>query len=177
VKQSALLLILVLIISRLYELYLSKANERLLLSQYGAKLMTTTKEHYWVVIFHVLWFVGLIVEHSYFPSTYQMSAFFTFLAYLCLCIAQIMRWESMRSLGVFWTTKLYYSNKWTKVTTGIYKYFNHPSYIAVMIEFIVVPMLLGAFYTLIVFFIFNLFLLLNRMKIETKFLNNHSEAL
>jgi len=52
------------------------------------------------------------------------------------------------------------------VNSGPYKYLRHPNYIAVVIEFAVIPLIFSCYLTAFVFSVINLILLRRRIKIE-----------
>jgi methyltransferase len=157
-------MVLVLLL-RFFEMSVSKNNEKKLLE---AKLGTIIKphEHYIVYLFHMLWFLSLILE-SIFVQKIQQSMV-ALLCYGVLAFAQIIRFESMQTLGIFWTTKIYRISKDHIKSDGLFRYFAHPSYLAVILEFIVLPLLFHAYYTLIIFSLINLFILAHRIKLESQ---------
>ncbi len=160
-----MLIIVSMVVLRLYEMNISKTNEKKLLETFHLKLLSPF-EHYFVYLFHLCWFISLIVE-ALFVHRVQ-DGLTAVMCYLFLTIAQIIRFESMQALGMYWTTKIYHIPSNSIVSKGLYKYFAHPSYLAVVIEFLVLPLLFNAHYTLMIFSILNLLILLHRIKLEAK---------
>ena len=141
-----LITLFVMIALRLLEMFISRSNEKILLKDLGLKLVKPY-EHYGVYVFHVVWFVSFVWESL--AQQEIQSGFFALICYVFLVLAQIIRFESMQTLGVFWTTKIYSIPKKDVIVTGLYRYLAHPSYLAVIIEFIALPLLFHAYYTMI----------------------------
>ncbi|MDH4468493.1 MAG: isoprenylcysteine carboxylmethyltransferase family protein [Bacteriovoracaceae bacterium] len=155
----------VILLARLYEINLSHRNEKILLRNHNAKLLSRY-EHYFVYFFHVSWFIFFMTE-----SLTQQNTLFGLPAmgcYLLLTIAQVLRMESMRALGVHWTAKIYAVKNQPISREGIFHFIAHPSYLAVILEFFALPYLFHAYWTLVIFFPLNLILIFNRVHLEKK---------
>lgn len=151
------------LISRLQEIYLSRNNDKKLAKEFKLKLISPY-EHYFIYVFHGLWFVMLISEVL--VKKEIIYGIESYICYLLLALAQILRIESMKSLGHYWTMKIYYIPRNLISSGGIYHYFAHPSYLAVLLEFFALPYLFNAYWTLIIFFPLKLILLANRIRLE-----------
>jgi methyltransferase len=139
-----LLLLVILSGQRLWELRLSRRNARLLRER-GAVEMAGS--HYpLIVIMHLLFFAGILVEHFYLgrkaPDWWPIP-------FLCLVLVQWLRLWSIRSLGSFWNTRIFVVPGSRPQTTGPYRWLRHPNYVAVMLEFILIPILFGAYATMV----------------------------
>ena len=64
--------------------------------------------------------------------------------------AQLLRYWAIITLGPRWTTRILVLPDRPPVEDGPYRYLRHPNYVAVTIELLSVPMLLGAWITAIV---------------------------
>lgn len=159
------LLLLFMLISRLYEMILSRKNEFKLINYYNAKLISPF-EHYFVYVFHAIWFTFLSVEVFRNPSL--ASGYESLFCYILLAVAQVLRIESMSTLGVYWTAKIYQTPQHPICRNGIYRYLAHPSYLAVIFEFFAFPFLFHAYWTLTIFFPLNLIIIINRIRLEQK---------
>nr|NIS07198.1 hypothetical protein [Candidatus Dadabacteria bacterium]NIV40871.1 hypothetical protein [Candidatus Dadabacteria bacterium]NIX14337.1 hypothetical protein [Candidatus Dadabacteria bacterium] len=73
--------------------------------------------------------------------------------------------------GKRWCTKILVLKDTDLITSGPYKYFKHPNYIAVIIEFAVIPLLFSCYYTAILFSLLNLIVLRRRIRLEEDALN------
>lgn len=161
-------IILLVIIQRLTELYISKRNEKWLIKngavEYG-------RSHYkFLLIMHALFFISMIAEYNsgggYFEFNTINNLFLVFFILL-----QVMRIWILRSLGKYWNTKLYRIPGSELIKKGPYKYFRHPNYIVVACEIFVLPMIFNLYYTAIIFSILNLMMMLVRIPEENKILN------
>lgn len=160
-----IIFISILAIQRISELFLSKRNENYLRSQ-GA--IEHDKEGYkYIVIMHNLFFVSLIVE---FVLLYrQLNQYWAVLLIIFIC-TQLLRYWAIFSLGKRWCTKILVLEDKDLITSGPYKYFKHPNYISVIIEFAIIPLLFSCYFTAIIFSILNLIVLKRRVRIEEKVL-------
>src|ERR1700744_2105143 len=111
-----IIFILFLIIQRLTELYVSKRNERWLLSQ-GA--IEYGREHYpYIVALHTFFFISLIAEY-YLSGGQPMSYIFLLLFILLLTF----KYWVLNSLGLYWNTRIYRVPGAVAVRKGPYKLF------------------------------------------------------
>jgi methyltransferase len=61
--------------------------------------------------------------------------------------AQVLRWVSIHALGERWNTRIVVLPGEARVRSGIYGWFPHPNYVAVVLEFIAAPLAFGAWRT------------------------------
>jgi len=85
-----------------------------------------------------------------------------------LTAALALRWWTLRTLGVRWTTRVIVIPGEKLVTTGPFHWFRHPNYLAVVMEIAAIPMVHCAWLTALVFSIANLLLLRVRVRIEER---------
>ena len=155
------LFILFVILVRIGELLLSKRNERWLLQhnavEFGGK-------HYpFIVILHVLFFISLFSEYVTQPIHDYSLVLIILYFFLLVCKAWIIK-----SLGKFWTTKIYRIRGIPLIQKGPYKYVKHPNYIVVIVEIAIIPLAFHLYTTAIVFTLLNALLLSIRIKEENK---------
>ncbi len=153
--------ILFIIIVRLVELFIAKRNERWLRSEgaeeYGA-------EHYkYFIILHTGFFISLIAEYNL--SDYSGTILWALILFF---IVQIFRISIFISLGKYWNTKILVIKGRELVRKGLYRYFRHPNYAIVILEFLLIPLGFGLYFTMIIFSILNLLLLRVRIREEEK---------
>jgi len=150
---------------RLIEMVISKRNERWL-KAHGA--VESGEAHYpFLISMHVLFMASLAIEYTLKPEhIFILPLFITF---LLLTIAKVIIGSS---LGRYWTTKIYRIPGTPIIRKGVYKYFNHPSYLIVVIEIVVIPLMFHLYYTAIIFSILNLVILSIRIRKENKALND-----
>ncbi len=83
-----------------------------------------------------------------------------------LGVAQFLRYWAIKSLGVYWNTKILVLPNHQLINRGPYKYLRHPNYIAVIVEIAVIPLLFSCYITAIVYSVIDLLLLNRRVRIE-----------
>jgi len=153
--------IIFLITQRMTELYISKRNERWLLSQ-GA--IEYGREHYpYIVALHTLFIVSLIVEY-YLSGGQPMSYIFLLLFILLLTF----KYWVLSSLGLYWNTRIYRVPGAIAVRKGPYKLFKHPNYVDVVLEIAVIPLVFHLYYTALIFSVLNAIMLFVRIRVENK---------
>src|SRR3972149_7594213 len=155
------LFLLFVILQRLTELLIAKRNERTLKAQGGIEF---DKNGYRViVIMHVAFFVSLICEKVFLSR--MLNSYWIIFAAL-FGVAQFLRYWAIKSLGVYWNTKILVLPNHQLINRGPYKYLRHPNYIAVIMELAVIPLLFSCYITPIVFSVINLLLLNRRVRVE-----------
>lgn len=160
------LLISVLILQRIFELVLSKRNERRLRAQ-GA--IESGKSHYPVIVaLHVAFFISLVVEVIALDRT---SARWWWVPFAFFLIAQILRYWSIATLGRRWNTRILVLPGAAPITIGPYRYFRHPNYVAVAIELLSIPLIFQAYFTAIVFTLLNAIVMAVRITAEERALH------
>ena len=149
-------------LQRLSELPLSARNTKTLLAQ-GA--VETGAGHYPVIVgLHVLWLVSILV---FLP--HPTPVYWPLLAVFALF--QLLRLWVIRSLGVFWTTRVISLPGAPLVTTGPYRYLRHPNYLAVAGEVLFLPLAFGEWAVAIIFSVANAALLAWRIRAEDALLS------
>jgi len=156
-----IIFIVFLITQRITELYISKRNEKWLLSQ-GA--IEYGREHYpYIVALHTLFIVSLIVEY-YLSGGQPMSYVFLLLFILLL----LFKYWVLSSLGLYWNTRIYRVPGSIAVKKGPYKLFKHPNYVDVVLEIAIIPLVFHLYYTALIFSVLNAIMLSVRIKVENK---------
>ena len=156
-----IIFIVLLITQRFTELYISKRNEKWLLSQ-GA--IEYGREHYpYIVALHTLFILSLIAEY-YLTGGQPVSYIFLLLFVLLLAF----KYWVLSSLGLYWNTRIYRIPGAVAVRRGPYKLFKHPNYIDVVLEIAIIPLVFHLYYTAIIFSVLNAIMLSVRIKVENK---------
>lgn len=140
---------------RIVELLIAKRNEKILKRQ-GA--FEAGEDHYkWIVLLHLLFIVTLTCEvvllHKR-PTPWSWAPLSVFL------LAQLARYWAIRSLGVFWNTKIIILPGARIVAKGPYRYLRHPNYLIVSVEILTLPLIFHAYFTAIVFTLLNTIMLI-----------------
>jgi len=161
--------LLFVISQRLIELLIAKRNERILKAQGGIEF---DKNGYRViVIMHVVFFVSLICEKVFLSR--MLNSYWIIFAAL-FGVAQFLRYWAIKSLGVYWNTKILVLPNHKLVIAGPYKFLRHPNYLAVIVEIAVIPLIFSCYLTACIFSVINFILLRRRIKIEENALRKTS---
>jgi len=156
-----IIFIVFLITQRFTELYISRRNEKWLLSQ-GA--IEYGREHYpYIVALHTLFIVSLIMEY-YLAGGKQISYIFALLFILLLTF----KYWVLSSLGYYWNTRIYRIPSAVPVRKGPYKFFKHPNYVDVVLEIAIIPLVFHLYYTALIFSVLNAVLLSVRIRVENR---------
>jgi len=149
------------IIQRLAELGHAKSNEKKMRAL-GA-IEYDSAGYKYIVVMHTGFFISLIAE--YLILNRDLNQYWK-VFFIIFVLAQILRYWSIYSLGMFWNTKILILKGSKPIKSGPYRYFRHPNYAAVAIELLVIPLLFSCYITVIVFSILNAVILIRRIKIE-----------
>lgn len=155
------LFLFLLVLQRAIELAIAKSHEKKQKERGGFEV---GKRHYrWMVIFHVLFFISLVLEVIAFN---RYPAFWWWIPFSLFFLAQWIRIWSMTSLGDYWNTKIIIVPGSQVIVKGPYKYMRHPNYAIVITEIMMGPLIFQAYYTAAIFTIMNIILLAIRIPIE-----------
>jgi methyltransferase len=160
--RSYLILLTVLVVERIYELYLSRRNAARAFSQGASEL---GRGHFpTMVALHSAFIASCAFEAIFFPRFLAPGIVWTALG-LEVC-AQALRYWAVMTLGERWNTRVIVMPAQAPVVRGPYRFVRHPNYVAVVIEIAAVPLIGGAIVTAIVFSIANAILLAVRIRAE-----------
>jgi methyltransferase len=156
---------------RLFELRLSRKNERRLRSR-GA--VERGGGHYpAMVALHSAWLVSTLVEGVLRGASIPSWWMFPFLLFL---LAQALRYWTITSLGDRWNTRILVVPGERLVRRGPYRYLAHPNYVVVVVEILTLPLVFGAWGTAIAFSLANAALLYVRIREEDRALAEVAKA-
>jgi methyltransferase len=111
----------------------------------------------------------LIAESQFYGKLLGGIAFY--IVAILLVLAQVLRWVSIFTLGKFWSVDVYEMRDHAVINKGPYSFIKHPNYLAVIMEFIFLPLMLGCPVTLVIGGIAKSFILKRRIKMEEDALN------
>lgn len=151
---------IILVLQRVSELVLARRNERRAKQRGGIEF---GRGHYPVIVLlHALWFLAFNVEGGLASlHTTQIGAWGLWWVWLSIFVAaQLLRYWAIASLGDSWNTRIIVIPGAHRVARGPYAMIPHPNYVAVIAEFIAVPLLVNAPITAVVGTLANLVLLL-----------------
>lgn len=155
--------IALLVAQRCFELTISARHERGLRAR-GA------------VEFRGRHFAGIVALHALFPLALILEivgcdarppAFWPALL-LPLAVAAAMRAAAMVALGQRWHVRIWVIPGEPPIRRGIYRWLEHPNYLAVALEFAVLPLVFGAWRTALAASAINAALLARRIAIERR---------
>ena len=150
----AIVVLVLLTVQRFAELAVAKRNARFAFERGGREYGAG---HYPVIVLlHVSWFIGWIVEHVLRGATI-MQPWWLYVA--VIGCAQVVRYWTILTLGSAWNTRIIIVPGTPRVTGGPFRWINHPNYVVVLVEFFVIPLFLGSYLTAIVATVLNYFLL------------------
>ncbi|HEX9191040.1 MAG TPA: isoprenylcysteine carboxylmethyltransferase family protein [Candidatus Deferrimicrobiaceae bacterium] len=159
-----------LIAQRLLELRLSARNRRRLLSRGGREARPETYRT--MVALHALFLVSLALES--FPWRVPMDI------RTAGCLASLagvtfLRYWAIFSLGEYWNTRVIVVPGARVVRTGPYRFLRHPNYLVIVLEFLILPLLMRAPATLVIFSLANLAVLRQRIRTEEEALRRDTD--
>ncbi|MGE6629666.1 isoprenylcysteine carboxyl methyltransferase family protein [Bacillus sp. NPDC077027] len=153
---------------RLVELIVAKRNEKKVRAM-GA--IEFGSDHYpYMVAMHVSFFGVFITETLLFHK--QPSRFFVLWLFI-LIVTQVVRYWALFSLGTYWNTKILVVPNAKMIKKGPYRWIKHPNYMVVAIEFLLLPLLFQAYFTVILFSLLNICMMIVRIQTEEKALNEY----
>lgn len=151
----------VVLLQRLFEMVVSRRN-RAALDPLGAREFHPESFRN-IAAMHTLYLVSLLVE-SY-PWRLPLDAR-TIGCLAAVAILGAIRLWCMASLHPYWNVRIVVVPGARVKTAGPYRWFRHPNYAVVALEFVFLPLLLRAPVTMIVFSIANAFALRQRIRFE-----------
>ena len=162
-----LIVIILTAIERLVEVRVSNRNAKWSLEQGGTEY---GRGHYpFMVVLHTAFLFACVGEVFYFQRevTYLWLGTFTLLAVGC----QGLRWWCINTLGQRWNTRVIIVPNLPRVTGGPYQYINHPNYVVVALEGIILPLVHQSWVTAICFTLLNAGLMVVRIRCENEALS------
>ena len=79
-----------------------------------------------------------------------------------------LKWWAMRTLGEYWSVQIEIRESHKLIKDGPYRYLRHPAYLSNLMEYLGVPLIANAYYTLIGVFLIYLPFNLIRLHLEEK---------
>jgi methyltransferase len=168
--MSLLWIFAYLLLERLFELFLSHRNCRIVAAQGGREFYPETFPR--MVALHSLFLLALLVE-SY-PWQVPLNPVSSVLL-IFFVLLQTGRYWCIISLGECWNTRIVVVPGGEVKKTGPYRWLSHPNYLLVTLEFIMLPLLMQAPWTLALFFPANLLVVSQRIRLEEKALREFTD--
>jgi methyltransferase len=143
---------------RLVELFVSRANERRLMSLSGREF---APGHYPILVaIHAAWLATLWWLAPGRPINFFFLALFA--------LIELGRFWVLRTLGSRWTTRIIVVPGETLVSNGPYRFVNHPNYVVVAGEVAVLPLMFGLWQVALIFTALNAAILAVRIRAENR---------
>jgi methyltransferase len=151
-------------LERLAELVVSKRNAAWSFARGGVE---SGQRHFvFMVVLHTGLLVGALVE-----VWWRQPAFIPALGWTMLSLvlaSQALRWWCIATLGHQWNTRVIVVPGLSRISGGPYRLFNHPNYVAVVVEGFALPLVHSAWITAGVFTVLNAALLTVRLRVENE---------
>jgi methyltransferase len=119
-----------------------------------------------MVAFHAGFLLACAAERLLWPVRWPLPAALAALG--AALLAQALRWWSVAALRGRWTTRVVVVPGEAPVTGGPYRFVRHPNYLAVVVELLAAPLVLGAWRTALAFTLGNAILLAVRIPAEER---------
>jgi methyltransferase len=153
-------------LERLLELYISKRNQRRMASRGIQKI---SEPHFpWMVAVHTALLVGAGLEVWLFRRPFLL--WLAIPMFVLFFFAQAMRVWVVRTMSGHWNAEIMDSTQLGVVTGGPYRWVRHPNYVAVVAEFIAIPLLHTAWITAVAGSLADLWVLRSRIDVEDRVL-------
>ena len=157
-------LLVVITAERLAELVVSQRHATELLRRGGVEY---GQRHFPVMVaLHVALLVGCWVEPIALGRSFSPLLGYSMIA--LVVAANVLRWWCIATLGVRWSARVIVLPGLPLVTTGPYRWFAHPNYVAVVVEGAALPLAGSAWITAGTFTVLNAALLTVRLRCETR---------
>ena len=168
--MSLLWIFAYLLMERVFELHLSRRHCRIMAAKGGREFYPETFPR--MVALHSLFLLALLVE-SY-PWHIPVSLL-TGVLLMLFGLLQLGRYWCIVSLGECWNTRIVMVPGGKVRKVGPYRWLSHPNYLVVTLEFLLLPLLMQAPYTLALFFPANLLIVYQRIRLEEKALREFTD--
>ena len=154
-------------LERLAELVVSTRNARWSLEQGGRE---SGQGHYPVmVVLHTGLLAAMLVEA--FVRRPDVPGVLAWSMLALVVAAQALRWWCIATLGRRWNTRVIVVPGLPLVSSGPYRFFSHPNYVAVVVEGVALPLVHASWMTALGFTVLNAVLLRTRIRVEDRALH------
>ena len=151
-------------VERLAEMVVAKRNAAWSFARGGIE---TGRGHWpWMVLLHTGLLIGCLIEVWVADRPFIPLLGWTML--VLVIASQGLRWWCIRTLGPQWNARVIVVPGSRRVTTGPYRWFSHPNYVAVVVEGFALPLVHTAWVTALVFTVLNAAVLTARLRAESQ---------
>lgn len=150
-------IVIAILLARLAELSYGQKNAARLLASGGREV--GLGQYPWFAVIHGSWYICLFLLV---PEDAPVHA-----APLVLyALLQCLRYWAMFSLGGYWTTRVITLPEAPRITSGPYRFLDHPNYVAVVGGMAVLPLAFDAWEIALAYTILNIPLMRRRIRVE-----------
>jgi methyltransferase len=165
------LLIAAFAVERLAEMVVARRNAEWSFRHGGFE---TGRGHWpYMVVLHIGLLVGALAEVWLADRPFIPALGWPMLVVVVL--SQALRWWCIATLGRQWNARVIVVPGAPRITSGPYRWFRHPNYVAVVAEGIALPLVHGAWVTALVFTVLNAWVLTVRLRDEEEALKHLKE--
>lgn len=158
-RNTALILFIFLFFLRIFEvIYLAGKKEK------------GEIKNDWITFLIVL-FYGLVISSSiseFLIVRKKLNLFVSLFSFVLLLFRFSIKMWAVKTLGKFWSPYIEIRNEHKLIKIGPYKYMRHPVYLCNIIEILVTPLILNAYYTALTFSALCIPVIITRMYYEEK---------
>lgn len=165
------LLIAAFAVERLAEMVVARRNAAWSFRNGGFE---TGRGHWpYMVVLHIGLLVGALAEVWLADRPFIPALGWPML--VVVVASQALRWWCIATLGRQWNARVIVVPGAPRITSGPYRWFRHPNYVAVVAEGIALPLVHGAWVTALVFTVLNAWVLTVRLRDEEEALKHLKE--
>src|SRR3990170_2018383 len=157
-------------LQRAGELALCRRNRRALVLRGGREFFPETYPA--MVALHTLFLLSLAWESRPWWVPLDLR---TYACLAALLPVTFLRYWSIATLGAHWTTRIVAVPGSRVIRAGPFRRIRHPNYLVIVLEFLLLPLLLRAPFTLVAFSLANLVVLRQRIRLEERILMDHTD--
>ncbi|PIK14861.1 isoprenylcysteine carboxylmethyltransferase family protein [Halobacteriovorax sp. JY17] len=159
------------ILQRIAELFLSRSNEKFILSKGG--MIIKERNYIFMVLLHTIWLICLAYFSFY--KNIQFSSYIFWPSLIVFLMGQALRITAIGTLGKRWSTRVVILPEAPAVRSGIFKWFRHPNYLGVTLELLSLPLMASLFEVSTIFSFLNFVILFFRIRLEERNLKKYNK--
>jgi methyltransferase len=146
-RETFAAVLIALVVHRLHEQLLTKKNERRIVREGGELHADPTASL--LVVLHATWLVATACEVGFLDRTFELALALPALP--MIAAGAVLRNTAIEALGRRWTTRIVTFREPFVVTTGPYRYLQHPYYVGTVLVIAGVSLLHSAWMSAVVF--------------------------
>jgi methyltransferase len=156
---------------RLLELAIARRNLKAVTARGG---FVADPRTYWdTAVLQAVWLAACAAEPVVLERPFIAPLAALAIAVLLAC--QALRYWAVNTLGDRWNLRIVVVPGEPAVTDGPYRFVRHPNYLAVLVEYLALPLVHAAWLTTAVFFALAVPVMARRMRLEEVALADHSD--